>query len=33
MADVLEAPNDDKVLQRVAGEVKVLCDKFPVYGA
>jgi glycine hydroxymethyltransferase len=33
MADVLEAPNDDAVLRRVAGEVKTLCDKFPVYGA
>ncbi len=33
MADVLDAPNDDTVLRRVAGEVKALCDKFPVYGA
>ena len=33
IADVLEAPNDDAVLRRVAGEVKLLCDKFPVYGA
>ncbi len=32
IADVLEAPNDDTVLRRVAGEVKLLCDKFPVYG-
>jgi glycine hydroxymethyltransferase len=32
MADVLEAPNDEQVLRRVAGEVKALCDKFPVYG-
>jgi len=33
IADVLEAPGDEAVLRRVAGEVKVLCDKFPVYGA
>jgi len=33
MADVLDAPNDEAVLRRVSGEVKVLCDKFPVYGA
>ncbi len=33
IADVLEAPNDDAVIARVAGEVKQLCDKFPVYGA
>ena len=33
IADVLDAPNDDKNLQRVAGEVKKLCDQFPVYGA
>jgi glycine hydroxymethyltransferase len=33
IADVLDAPNDDAVLARVAGEVKLLCDKFPVYGA
>ena len=33
IADVLEAHNDDAVLRRVAGEVKTLCDKFPVYGA
>ena len=32
IADVLEAHNDDKVLQRVAGDVKKLCDQFPVYG-
>jgi glycine hydroxymethyltransferase len=32
IADVLEAHNDDAVLRRVAGEVKLLCDKFPVYG-
>jgi glycine hydroxymethyltransferase len=33
IADVLDAPNDDTVIARVAGEVKQLCDKFPVYGA
>ena len=33
MADVLDAPNDEGVLRRVSGEVKLLCDKFPVYGA
>ncbi len=32
IADVLEAPNDDAVIARVAGEVKQLCEKFPVYG-
>lgn len=33
IADVLEAPNDEAVLERVRGEVSVLCKKFPVYGA
>ncbi len=33
IADVLDAPNDDAVIARVIGEVKLLCDKFPVYGA
>ena len=32
IADVLEAPNDQKVLQRVAGEAKAMCAKYPVYG-
>jgi glycine hydroxymethyltransferase len=32
IADVLDAPANDAVLRRVAGEVKILCDKFPVYG-
>ncbi len=32
IADVIEGHNDDVVLRRVAGEVKTLCDKFPVYG-
>jgi glycine hydroxymethyltransferase len=33
IANVLEAPNDEAVLKRVAGEVKAVCAKFPVYGA
>jgi len=33
IADVLDAPNDEQVLKRVGGEVKALCDQFPVYGA
>ncbi|MDX8386025.1 MAG: serine hydroxymethyltransferase [Gallionella sp.] len=33
IADVLDAPNDDAVTARVVGEVKILTDKFPVYGA
>jgi len=32
IADVLDAPADEKVLKRVAIEVKKLCAKFPVYG-
>jgi len=32
IADVLDAPADEKVLKRVAIEVKRLCSKFPVYG-
>ena len=32
IADVLDAPDDDAVIARVAGEVKQLCAKFPVYG-
>jgi glycine hydroxymethyltransferase len=32
IADVLDAPADEKVIKRVAGEVKKLCGKFPVYG-
>ncbi len=32
IVDVLEAPQDDKVKKRVAGEVKRLCGKYPVYG-
>jgi len=33
IADVLDAPQDDKVLKRVAGDVGELCRKFPVYRA
>jgi glycine hydroxymethyltransferase len=32
IADVLEAHGDEKAIARVAGEVKALCAKFPVYG-
>ena len=32
IADVLDAPRDDKVIERVVAEVKALCAKFPVYG-
>ncbi len=32
IADVLEAPEDQAVLSRVANEAKQLCAKFPVYG-
>ncbi|HET7634114.1 MAG TPA: serine hydroxymethyltransferase [Burkholderiales bacterium] len=32
IADVLEAPEDEAVGQRVADEVKALCAKFQVYG-
>ncbi|MDR2195274.1 MAG: serine hydroxymethyltransferase [Gallionellaceae bacterium] len=32
IADVLDAPNDDAVIARVAGEVQALCARFPVYG-
>ncbi len=32
IADVLDSPNDDAVIKRVAGEVKQMCAKFPVYG-
>jgi glycine hydroxymethyltransferase len=31
IADVLERPSDDASLERVAGEVKALCARFPVY--
>jgi glycine hydroxymethyltransferase len=32
IADVLEAPNHEANIARVVAEVKVLCDRFPVYG-
>ncbi|GJL75723.1 serine hydroxymethyltransferase [Nitrosomonas sp.] len=32
IADVLEAPNDSAVVERVAAEAMALCKKFPVYG-
>jgi glycine hydroxymethyltransferase len=32
IADVLDAPQDANVAERVAAEVKRLCEKFPVYG-
>jgi glycine hydroxymethyltransferase len=31
IADVLDAPQDDKVIRRVAEDVKRLCGNFPVY--
>ena len=31
IADVLDKPNDDANLERVAGKVKALCARFPVY--
>jgi len=33
IADVLDTPNDDTVIARVAGEVKKLTTLFPVYAA
>ena len=33
IADVLDAPSDENVLARVRGEVAILCQRFPVYGA
>ena len=33
IADVLDAPGDEAVLERVRGEVAAICRKFPVYGA
>jgi glycine hydroxymethyltransferase len=32
IADVFEAPQDERVIGRVAQEVKALCQRFPVYG-
>jgi len=31
IADVIEAPDDERVARRVADEVKKLCERFPVY--
>jgi len=31
IADVLDQPTDEANLERVAGEVKALCARFPVY--
>jgi glycine hydroxymethyltransferase len=33
IADVLDAPTDEAVLDRVAAKAKAMCAKFPVYGA
>ncbi|HTJ96761.1 MAG TPA: serine hydroxymethyltransferase [Rhodocyclaceae bacterium] len=33
VADVLDAPTNSAVLEKVRGEVAALCTKFPVYGA
>ena len=32
IADVLDAPQDDKMVARVAGEISALCRRLPVYG-
>ena len=32
VADVLDAPRDEKVIERVVADVKALCAKYPVYG-
>ena len=32
MADVLEAPENDAMIDRVAAEITALCGRFPVYG-
>jgi len=33
MADVLEAPNDEAVIARVAADITALCRRYPVYGS
>ncbi|HET9764398.1 MAG TPA: serine hydroxymethyltransferase [Casimicrobiaceae bacterium] len=33
IADVLDAPHDERTLKRVAGQVQALTDKFPVYAS
>jgi glycine hydroxymethyltransferase len=32
IADVLDAPQDEAVIERVRGKVAELCARFPVYG-
>ncbi len=32
LADVLDAPNDHPVIERVAEQVRLLTSKYPVYG-
>ena len=32
ICDVLDAPSDDKVIERVRGLVNAQCARFPVYG-
>jgi glycine hydroxymethyltransferase len=32
IADVLDAPNDEANIRRIANDVKAMCAKFPVYG-
>ena len=32
IADVIESPDDEKVIARIAGEVKTMCDQFPAPG-
>ncbi|MFK8002349.1 MAG: serine hydroxymethyltransferase [Polyangiales bacterium] len=32
IADVIQAPEDDALIERIAGEVKALCDQFPAPG-
>jgi glycine hydroxymethyltransferase len=32
ICDVLDAPNDDAVIERVRSSVTAQCAKFPVYG-
>ena len=32
VADVLDAPRDNQVIERVVAKVAALCAKFPVYG-
>ena len=32
IADVLDSPNDEAVITRVAKDAQAMCAKFPVYG-